>query len=175
MWERNIDWLPPILALTRDPTAPGYCACNLSVGGTTLQPTEPRWPGLKPFLSTQFSSVNYISYSCFIAFFNTVQVNMNILSYFLCILYTLFYTLLFPLYIVSWALSTENFLIPLSSGLVPHCADAQRSICPARCRRALEPPAVLPRCEWVNNCIQSYSKCVQIQLQDKSSEARLLG
>ena len=54
MWERNMDWLPPVSTLTEDQTCkPGMCpdlasnlqTCTLSVYGTMLQPTEPHWPG----------------------------------------------------------------------------------------------------------------------------------
>ena len=51
--ERNIDWLPPVRAHTRDCTHnPDMCSDQelnpQPFGfGTTLQPTEPHWPGQK--------------------------------------------------------------------------------------------------------------------------------
>ena len=39
MWERNIDWFPPVHTLIRNWTH------NLSVYGKMFQPSEPHWPG----------------------------------------------------------------------------------------------------------------------------------
>ena len=50
--ERNIDWLPPVCATTRDQTCSlGVCSGgngthSLSVCGTMFQPTEPPGQGL---------------------------------------------------------------------------------------------------------------------------------
>ena len=49
IWERNIEWLPPIRALIRDQSS------NLSLFETMLQPTNPHWPGLQ---ETHFKSKN---------------------------------------------------------------------------------------------------------------------
>ena len=66
MWERNIDWLPPICTLTRDWTRHlGLHLClaqesNFQPLGVpaTLQPTEPHWPEL--FNLFQFKLVSTI-------------------------------------------------------------------------------------------------------------------
>lgn len=51
--ERNINWLPPTHDPTRDQT------CSLLAHGTTLQLTEPHWPWLKMFYSSQESWSQY--------------------------------------------------------------------------------------------------------------------
>ena len=53
---KNIDWLPLIFTPTGDRThSPGMCLTrnrnpNPLVYGMMLQPTEPHWPRLQPFL-----------------------------------------------------------------------------------------------------------------------------